>query len=203
MPSRAKITRPSLLPSGDFDRKLIPATRQPLRNWYRVHKTSLPVLRFGVFPWHRFSHRRCPYGLLYVGSTIQTCLWEVFGDDLFRNRRTIAKAKWATRSISQISVPELNVCAVTLESTRAAMEVDKGNLMAADLAIPQAWGLAVQRHPAGFEAVYYASRFIDQPCLALFDRGCLRAKLKAGPLGGLSDNDAAVNWLHEHQVALV
>jgi hypothetical protein len=168
-----------------------------------VHKTGAPAVWFGTFPYHRFSHSRCPYPLLYLGATIQTCLWEVFGDDILVDKRTVSKAKWEERSISQITVPELEVCAVSLEPTRDAMGVDKASLLAADLAIPQAWGLAVQRHPAAFRAIKYISRFIDQPCLALFGRDGVQARIKATHLGALDDLDAAVDWLHERQVALV
>jgi len=74
--------------------------------------------------------------------------------------------------------------------------------LAANLSIPQAWGLAVQRHPAGFEAIKYVSRFVDQPCLALFDRGGLQSKLRVTELGALSDLDTPVDWLHERKAAL-
>jgi len=83
------------------------------------------------------------------------------------------------------------------------MSVDRASLLAADLSIPQAWSLAVQEHPAGFEAIKYASRFLDQPCLALFNRGGLQSKLRVQTLGMLSDLDAAVAWLDERNAALV
>ena len=83
------------------------------------------------------------------------------------------------------------------------MSVDKASLMAADLSIPQAWGLAVQGHPAAFEAIKYVSRFLDQSCLAVFGRGGLLAKLKVKELGALSSLDGAVAWLDERKVALV
>ena len=97
----------------------------------------------------------------------------------------------------------MKVCAVSLERTRDAMSVDKASLLEADLTIPQAWGLAVQGHPAGFEAIKYSSRFLDQLCLTLFDRGGLQAKLRAKALGDLSNLDAAVDWLDERKAALV
>lgn len=57
----------------------------------------------------------------------------------------------------------------------------KASLLATDLSIPQAWGLAVQQHPAAFDALKYSSRFIDQSCLALFDRGGMAARLQVLP----------------------
>jgi hypothetical protein len=174
-----------------------------MRTWFRVHRSDQPALDFAVRPFHRFSHAECPYPLLYVGPTIHTCVWEVFGDALFEGHRVIALSQWTNRCVSQITVPELKVCAVSLEKTREAMGVDKGSLLAANLDIPQEWGLAVQRHPAAFQAIKYTSRFVDQPCLGLFDRDDLRLRLKVATLGPLQDLEAAVDWLQERKVALV
>jgi hypothetical protein len=203
MPSDPKPARTLLKPSPDFDQRAIPVTRQPRRAWFRVHKLGLPAVLFGNFSHHRFSHRDCPFPLLYVGASIQTCLWKVFGDDLFQGRRTISSGKWAGSCVSQIIVPEIKVCAVSLERTRDAMSVDKASLLAADLTIPQAWALAVQGHPAGFEAIRYSSRFLDQPCLALFARGGLQPKLQVTTLGPLASLDAAVDWLDVRKASLV
>lgn len=141
--------------------------------------------------------------MLYLGATLQACLWEIFGDDVLRGRRTIALSRWEGRCLSAVSVPALKVCAVGTERTRSAMGVEKGSLFAANLAIPQAWGLAVQRHPAEFDALKFTSRFVDQPCLALFGRPALATRLREKPLGPLSEVDEAVNWLHTQQAALV
>jgi hypothetical protein len=83
------------------------------------------------------------------------------------------------------------------------MGVDKSSLLDDDLSIPQEWGLALQKHPAGFEAIKYSSRFVDQPCLALLDRGSMKSQLKVKLLGGLENLAAAVDWLHERKAALV
>lgn len=203
MPSSPNPARVQLKPGTDFSQRAIPVTRQPERTWFRVHRSGSPSDQFGKFPHHRFSHPTCPFPLLYVGATIQTCLWEVFGDDVFQGNRAISSGKWSGCWLSQIVVPELNTCAVSLERTRDAMGVDKASLLAADFNIPQAWGLAVQEHPAAFEAIKYASRFLDQPCLALFDRGGLQSRLKVKVLGALSNLDAAVDWLNERKAALV
>jgi len=203
MASNPKPTRPQLKPRKDFDQGVIPVTRQPQRVWFRAHKLGSPAVLFGNFPHHRFSHPSCPFPLLYVGATLQTCLWEYFGDDVFHGKRAISAGKWRGCCISQIVVPELKVCAVNLERIRDAMSVDKASLLAADLTIPQAWGLAVQGHPACFEAIKYSSRFLDQPCLALFGRARLQSKLRVKGLGALHGLDAAVDWLDERKAALV
>jgi len=130
-------------------------------------------------------------------------LWEYFGDDVFGGRHVISAAKWNGCSLSQVGVPQLKACAISLEATRNSMGVDKASLLAADISVPQAWGLAVQQHPAAFDALKYSSRFIDQPCLALFDRGGMAAQLKETLVGPLNSLDAAVNWLDERKVELV
>lgn len=83
------------------------------------------------------------------------------------------------------------------------MSVDKATLMAADLSHPQAWGLALQQHPVGFEAIQYTSRFLDEPCLALFDRGKTHEALQVKTLGSLNNLDSTVQWLDQRNAALV
>ena len=58
-------------------------------------------------------------------------------------------------------------------------------------------------HRSGAPAVKYSSRFVDQACLALFERGGMAAQLRETRLGPLNDLDAAVDWLDEHDAALV
>ncbi len=203
MPSSPGSLRTSLLPSADFGEKKIPITRQLKRHWFRIHPTGTPALHFRNLPHHRFSHPDGLFPLLYLGATLQTCLWEVFGDDVFLGKRAISSARWNGYDISQILVPAVTACATTLERTRDAMSVDKASLMAPDLSIPQAWSLAIQRHPLGFEGIKYSSRFLDQSCLALFERGDLPSRLQVAPLGALNDLDSAVDWLEEREAALV
>lgn len=203
MSNNAADKRPHYLPGPGFGQKKIPLTRQPQRSWFRVHRTANSPVQFGKFSHHRFSHSDCPYSLLYVGASVSVCLWEYFGDEVFGGQRVISAGKWNGCSLSEILVPALNVCAVSHELTRDAMGVDKSGLLATDLGIPQAWGLAVQSHPAGFEAIKYSSRFIDLPCLAVFDRNGINDKLQINTLGPLSDLDAAVDWLEERNAALV
>lgn len=191
--------RPSYLPGRDFNRLTIPATLQPRRYWFRVHRSRISAIQFGILSHHRFSHPNCPFPLLYVGASLSVCLW----------RRCLW---WPPCHIrSQVEwlqhIPDcgstIKVCAVSLEATRNAMGVDKASLLAADIRIPQRWGLAVQQHPAAFEAIRFSSRFVHQPCLALFDRGGMAEKLHETLLGDLKDIDAAVNWLDEQNAALV
>jgi len=203
MPNNPPPARTLFRPGQDFNTKAIPVTRQPARTWFRVHRKVVSALDFGIRSYHRFSHAHCPYPLLYVGPNIQTCLREVFGDDVLQGTNTIAASKWTGRCVSQITLPELKVCAISTEKTRDAMGVEKGSLLAADFAITQEWGLAVQQHPAGFQAIKFTSRFVDQPCLALFDRGDLKSQLKVKLLGDLENLDDAVDWLHERKAAPV
>lgn len=203
MPSNPSPPRPLYKPGTEFSQRAIPVTRQPRRAWFRVHRSGSPAIEFRRLSHHRFSHPASPFPLLYVAASPQTCLWEYFGDNLFEGQRAICSGKWNGCSLSRIIVPQLNVRAASLERTREAMGLDKASLMAADLSIPQAWGLAVQQHPAAFEAIKYSSCFLDLPCLALFDRGGTAAKLQAELLGALSDLDAAVDWLDERNASLV
>ncbi len=195
--------RRSFLPAPDFPARAVPVTDLPARRWYRVHAADTSPIIFRNLPHHRFSHLENPFATLYLAATISTCLWEVFGDDLFLEGRAISAARWESCALSEIEVPPLRCCAVSLAPTREAMSVDKATLMAYDLGHPQAWSLAIQTHPLGFEAIQYTSRFLDQPCLAVFDRGETRRAFEIKTLGALSDLDAAVEWLDQRSAALV
>lgn len=203
MSSSPPPARPSYLPAPELQQRELPATPQPRRAWFRVHRSGASPLEFALRAHHRFSHPECPFPVLYLGASAPTCLWEYFGDDVFGGRHVISAAKWAGCSLSEVIVPAVRVCALTLESTRAALAVDRASLLAAALATPQAWGLALQQHPAAFQGLKYSSRFLDRPCLALFDRDGLAGRLQARPLGPLSELAAAADWLEERQAALV
>jgi hypothetical protein len=203
MPSNPTPPRPLYTPNAGFNQRTIPVTRQPQRNWFRVHRSGAAAIQFGIRPHHRFSHASSPFPWLYVGATLSVCLWEYFGDEVFGGRHVIAAGKWDGCSLSQISIPQVKACAVSLEPTRNAMGVDKASVLAADIRVPQAWGLAVQQHPAAFEAIKYSSRFTDQPYLALFDRGDMAVRLQETLLGELKVLDAALDWLDERDVALL
>lgn len=204
MPSdRASARRDSYLPGSDFSSLSIPISRQPKRHWFRVHRSERPAIDFGIRPHHRFSHPESPFPLLYVGGSLSTCLWEYFGDDVFRGRQVISKVKWDGCRLSRIEVAQLRVCSMSDGRTREAMRVDVSAVYDADLQIPQSWSLAIQRHPSGFEAIRYLSRFSDEPCLAVFDRSGIQDRLKETPMGSLNELDEAVQWLTERGAALV
>ncbi len=203
MSSSSGSSRPIYFPDSDFSRRKIPVTRQPAQEWFRVHRSDLPAIQFGIHAHHRFSHPKSLFPVLYLGGSVPTCLWEYFGDEMFGRNRVISAGRWDGCSLSRVDVPQLGVCALGRAKTRDAMGVDKGSLLASDLNVPQSWALAIQEHPLAFGAIKYNSRFIDKPCLALFDRSGLRAMLRETLLGTLNSLDAAVNWLDARKVSLV
>jgi hypothetical protein len=83
------------------------------------------------------------------------------------------------------------------------LAVDLTALMNDDLAVPQAWGLAIQNHPAQVPAIKFKSRFTGTACLALFDRGSLPTHLKETRLGPLRTHPPALDWLQRNDVLLV
>jgi len=203
MPNEPKADRPLRLPPANFDQRLIPRRRQVERKWFRVERADLTLLAFGLAPHHRFSHPDCPYPVLYLGSDPATCLWERFGDVMFDGSHTIPRNQWAGSVLTEIRVPELSVCDLADARVRAAITVDTSALTSNDFSVTHAWGLAIQRHPAGFQAIKYVSRFIRRPCLALFDRDKLKAHLKATRVGNLAQLDVTTDWLARYKVSLV
>jgi len=122
---------------------------------------------------------------------------------MFDGSPTIPRNQWAGSVLTEIRVPELSVCDLADTRVRAAITVDTSALTSNDFSVTHAWGLAIQRHPAGFQAIKFVSRFIRHPCLALFDRDKLKAHLKATRVGNLAQSDVATDWLARSKVSLV
>jgi hypothetical protein len=140
--------------------------------------------------------------MVYLGSDTATCLFERFGDEMYDRGRAIAQSLWRAHSVSTIRVPEIHVCDLTNARTLSGLMVDLGALAHHDLRTPQEWGLAIQQHPANFQAIKFKSRFNHKICLALFRRDGIEKRLKETFVQPLPANDAAADWLHDHKASL-
>lgn len=133
---------------------------------------------------------------------IDTCLFERFGDKAYDNGKVIPQSLWTGHCVSTVQVPEIQACDLTSARTLSALMADLSALMHTEVAAPQEWGLAIQRHPAQFQAIKFRSRFNGKMCLALFQRDGIDKHLQETPLDALPDSDAAVDWLDKHGVGL-
>jgi hypothetical protein len=190
------------LPPPNFSGLKIPRTRQPARNWFRVHRSGFAATYFSLSVSHRFSHKESPYSLLYLGVDTDTCLFERFGDTAYDGNRAIPQTLWEAHSVSIVQVPEIHVCDLTNAKTLSAMMADLSALMHNALSAPQDWGSAIQKHPANFQAIKFRSRFNGKACLALFQRDGFEKRLQEKVLNTLTNNDAAVDWLDKYKVSL-
>jgi hypothetical protein len=129
-------------------------------------------------------------------------MFERFGDVAYDKRRVVPRSLWEAHSISWVQVPALHICDLANAKTLSVIMADLSALMHQDLACPQAWGLAIQKHPAKFQGLRFKSRFNGKPCLAIFERDALKGQLREARLGSLSNVDAAVDWLDKHKVSL-
>jgi hypothetical protein len=168
-----------------------------------VHPAALRAVFFSLKPVHRYSHPRCPFKILYVAIDPETCLWERFGDIVLDSQHSLPQTQWDDSMFSTIDVPALRICDLSKATTRSALAVDLTALMNDDIAVPQKWGLEIQKHPGQAPAIKFKSRFTGSACLAIFDRGGIRAQLKETPLSALSVYDPALNWLIKHEIMLV
>ena len=198
----ANPARPLRLPPANFSRIKIPRVRQPTRNWFRLHQTKFSAVYFSLAATHRFSHAACQYPFLYLGVDVDTCLFERFGDLAYDNQRAIPKTVWDANSLSIIRVPEVHVCDLTNSKTLSSLMVDLSALMHTDMAAPQAWGRAIQEHPANFRGIKFKSRFNGKACLALFKRDGMENHLRESLIDTLPKTRAAADWLDKHKVSL-
>jgi len=199
MPSdRARTLR---LPPADLSDSKIRRTQQGPRLWYRVHQSRFEAIHFSLRDLHRFSHPDCAHSYLYLGCDTATCLFERFGDEMYDGGLAVAFSLWQTHSVSAIHVPAIHLCDLTNAKTLSALRVDLSALMHNDLKIPQLWGLAIQQHPANFQAIKFKSRFNGKMCLALFNRDNLAKRLKDSAIVSLLNSGDAADWLHKHKVS--
>ena len=143
----------------------------------------------------------CPYPLLYLGVDLDTCLFERFGDQAYDHQKAISQSLWNAHRVSSVQIPDLYLCDLTKASTLSALVVDLSALMHTEVAAPQQWGLAIQRHPANFQGIKYKSRFNGKTCLALFQRDGIENRLREITGHTLANDDASVDWLDKHKVS--
>ena len=190
------------LPPPNLGNIRVPRTRLLARTWYRVHATRYSAAYFSVNDAHRFSHPKSPHPLLYLGSDVDTCLFERFGSLLYDHDNALNSSLWQANSVSSIQIPDLHVCDLTNPKTLSAIMVDISSLMHNDLSTPQAWGLAIRQHPATFQAIKFESRFNGKACLALFQRDDIEKLLVELLDQILPNSDEAVDWLRKHKLRL-
>lgn len=190
-------------PPADLAAREVPSHRLESRAWFRVHWRGEPAATFRLAAHHRYSHPECAHPILYLGSDPSACLWERFGDGLFGGAHTLSFRFLGDFVLTRIEVPALTVCDLTSTRVRNALSVDRATLMHPDLEVTQAWGRAIQQHPNAFRGLRYTSRFIDRPCLALFDREALAGELVAVTEGAVLELPSTTEWLERNKVRLV
>jgi len=195
--------RPLHLPPVDFASRDIPVVRSRPTRWSRLHLRTHPPISYSPLAENRFA---APHlGTLYLGRDARTCLLEKYGDEIYGARNsgltpTLPAADWRARRLTALAVPALKICDLTASATLAACGVDLGSLNCHELRYPQAWAKALMEHPAAFDAILYASRFTQVPCVAIYNRRSLKVKiLNTHPL---SSHPEGMKFLAEFQIAL-
>ena len=80
-----------------------------------------------------------------------------------------------------------NLCELTILSVRRALGLD----------------LSAMNHPDAVDGLRYFSRFTGNPCVALFERPGLAARLRETPVSLLAELDTADDFLDANSIALV
>ncbi len=197
------MARPLHLPPRDIAARSIRRTRLAAGTWWKVHLASRDPVGFSANPGHRFSPPDSGFEVLYLAVDVTTCLWEVFGDELFATPRILSLSAWMNRMVSEVAVSETTVCNMALASVRTSMGCDLSALLHHDLAIPQAWAVAIQAHPAGFDGVLYPSRFTGKRCAAFFAPRSEHASFQSSQGTSLSEHPDALEFLKANRIALV
>lgn len=197
-------TRPLRLPVADFHTKALPCLQVASLQGIRVHGGHRPAISFRKITSHRFTHPNAPEGLMYLAEDLETCLWECFGDAILDPGARIPLVKWNQSQTSEIGMNHsLLVCDLTDLSTRRQLGLDLSALNHADLAVPQAWGLAIQKHPASVAGFFFPSRFTGRRCLVLFDRPAIAMSLSSRHGESLPEIADAVEFINRNEIMLI
>lgn len=141
---------------------------------------------------------------MYLAEDLETCLWECFGDAILDPGARVPLLKWSQSQTSEIGLNQpLPVCDLTDLGTRRDLGLDLSALNHPDLAVPQAWGLALQTHPASVGGFYFPSRFTGRRCLVLFDRPDVANALSSKPGESLLEIADAVEFINRNQIKLI
>lgn len=196
------IHRPVRWPGKDLLEWEIPVWEGLLR-FARVHETGRSPAFFSRNPAHRYSPSEGLLTVCYVAETVETCLWERFGDDVLSPGARVPRSLWMTRSVTWGRGEGMRVCDLMDPAIRERCRVDLSALQHTDLSIPQAWSQALQGHPARFDALRYGSRFNGGACLAIFGRAGVEQRLLWEGPQALSILDEGERFLDERGIALV
>jgi hypothetical protein len=145
-------------------------------------------------------------GGLYLATDIATCLWEVFGDEVYETHglRRLATERWINQAVSQIQVAaSLKICDLTSVETRSACGVDLASIVHPTLDYPHAWARAIAEHPKKYDAILYESRFTSKKCLVIYDRAAGKAIKPIDTPATLRGMDEAERFLLVNHIALV
>lgn len=196
------IHRPIRLPGKELTERELPVWEGGV-TFVRVHETGRSPCFFSRNPAHRYSPVEGLWTVCYVAETVETCLWERFGDDVLSPGARVSRSLWMTRSVTRGRVDGLRICDLTEAVVRECCRVDLSALQHTDLSIPQAWSRALQEHPARFDALRYGSRFDGGACLALFGREGLEHRVRLEGTVALAMMEEGERFLDERGIALV
>lgn len=191
-------------PRPDFNSKDLPIIEFKGLDTLRVHSKDYLAVGFRIVTNHRFSHPDAPGGFLYLGESLETCLWECFGDELLDSQDRLSASRWKFSHLSRVhSKATFRICDLTEENVRLALGVDLSALMHSDLTVPHEWGLAIQNHPSAVDGLRYLSRLNQEPSFVLFERPGIAAKLGETFIGALPDVNQATEFLVRKSIKLI
>jgi hypothetical protein len=193
MPSstaRARRPSPLPLPPADLEQRslILIHSEGP---WLRLHWRQNDPFHFGRGRLNRFDAPDGEFGVLYAGCDLHCSFIETYGQSTGIN--VVTETELAERRLCRLSASRpLRLVDLTGEGL-ARLGVDERLCAGDDFGTTQRWSLALWRHPALADGLYYRARHDPaRLALALFDRAA--SHIQATPAGCLLDT--------EHQVAL-
>lgn len=192
--------RPLPPPPGDLDLRVLPVVshRDVL---IRIYALARAPDFWGTTTLNRFDAPAGEFGVLYAAADRHGAFIETYGDTL---DRTITEDSLAVRGWAQIT-PVRPLRLVDLSGNGLARIGADGRLCDGDHTVAQRWSLALWRHPASVDGLYYRARHDpSRMSVALFDRAATAVHVV--PDGRLMDSrhaDLLGNILDEYDFSIL
>jgi hypothetical protein len=156
--------------------------------WVRIYKSryARAPIYFGRNRRFRFDAPSGEYGVLYLGSDLYCAFIETLG--WHTGVRYVSAADAGTREYCEVtSLRPLRL--LELSGAHLPRLGADARLFAGDHAVARAWSLALWRHPAQIDGIYYPSRHDNhRHCVAVFERDGTAAALHFVAQGGIMDD---------------
>lgn len=187
-------------PATDFARRPL-VLIEPNSDWVRIHHKTFGAIHFSRAEKSRWDCNG-PYGAMCVGDSLETILFERFGDQFYHSR-ALSRAETENYTITEIKVRSGLRIADIRGDNLVDLHVD-ARLFAGSHATARLYSQAFMQHTAEPDGLLYNSRHsLSRTNLVLFDRDRVKAAVRTGARWALKDHPDFMQVLKRHRIGIL